>query len=164
MNATTVFKSATIGLLGSLVMFVLMQIGLGLGVAPFELPPSAAFLIRFDIPPKPLALIGHFLYGAFWSIILVLLFKKKAGVGNGIGLSIFLWLIMMLIISPMIGWGIFGMGELPNDPIYQEVDGEKGQLFLEGGPQYAIVTLVLHLIYGITIGLGDRKWSVRSMK
>ena len=158
MKTNTLLKAGVVGLLGSLIMFILMQIGLNTGMAPFQVPPSAAFLLSLELPAMPLALVGHFLYGAFWSIVLVALFKEGSSIGKGILLSIVLWLIMMLILSPVIGWGVFGMGERPDQEIYKE--GAK--LFLEQGPKYIVVTLVLHLIYGLTIGWLNPKWSLRT--
>jgi hypothetical protein len=157
MKGNQIIKAGVVGLIASLVMFVLMQIGLQTGMAPFQVPPSAAFLIKFGIPHMPLALIGHFLYGAFWSIILVALYKEGTSIGKGIGIALVLWLIMMLLISPIIGWGVFGMGERPDQELYQE--GAK--LFLEQGPKYIVVTLVLHLIYGLVIGWLNPKWALK---
>lgn len=153
MKPNTILKAGVVGLLGSLIMFILMQLGLSAGMAPFNKPPSAAFLISLDLPPKPLALIGHFLYGAFWSIFLVAFFKKGASLGKGVLLSIALWFIMMLILSPIIGWGVFGAGESP------AAEGEA--LYLEPGPKYIVVTLVLHLLYGLTIGKLNPAWSLK---
>lgn len=134
-------------------MFILMQTALSTGMAPFNVPPSAAFLISFGLPAKPLALIGHFLYGAFWSIVLVALFKKGTTIAKGIFLSLLLWLIMMLVFSPMIGWGVFGVGESP------AVEGEP--LYLEPGPKYIVATLLLHLLYGLTIGWLNPAWTLK---
>ncbi len=64
---------------------------------------------------------------------------------------------MMLILSPVIGWGVFGAGDLPSKEIYQE--GAK--LYLEPGPKYMVATLVLHLLYGITIGWVNAGWTVK---
>lgn len=42
-------KAATVGALGSLVMFLLLMLGIhGTGIAPFNLPPSAASSKRSD--------------------------------------------------------------------------------------------------------------------
>lgn len=43
-------KAGTIGALGSLVMFALIMFG---GIAPFNLPPSAAFLEKLGINVGP---------------------------------------------------------------------------------------------------------------
>ncbi|MDZ7690153.1 MAG: hypothetical protein U5K69_03180 [Balneolaceae bacterium] len=145
-------KAGIVGLVGSLIMFLFMMLGIhGTGIAPFNIPPSAAFLTKLGLAAGPLPLIVHFGYGAFWSILLVYLFKNKTDLGRGIGLALAAWLIMMLIYSPIIGWGVFGFGTAhtlaPSDPLY-----------LEAGPKYLIMTLALHLIFGAVIGWLNPKW------
>lgn len=143
-------KAALVGIVGSLVMFVLMMIGIhGTGIAPFNIPPSAAFLVKFDIAVQPLALLVHFGYGAFWSIILIVATGNHPSIGKGLLLSIVLWLIMMVIYSPIIGWGFFG---------FADTSGMVDKLQLEQGPKYLVMTLVLHLLYGATIGWLNAVW------
>ena len=144
-------KAAIVGFLGSLIMFLLMLLGIyGTGVAPFNVPPSAAFLIKLGLPAKPLALIIHFGYGAFWSLLLVYWYNARTDIKQGLGVALIAWLIMMVIYSPIIGWGFFGFGDAsalsPTNPLY-----------LEAGPKYIISTLVLHFIFGAIIGWGDSK-------
>jgi len=145
-------KAAIVGLIGSLVMFLLMMLGIyGTGIAPFNVPPSAAFVIKLGLPAKPLALIVHFGYGAFWSLLLVYWYEERTDIKKGLGLALIAWLIMMVIYSPIIGWGFFGFGDAftlaPSSPLY-----------LEAGPKYIISTLVLHLIFGAIIGWGNPRW------
>ncbi len=154
MATSNYVKAGVVGLLGSLAMFIIMQITLATGMAPFNVPPSAAFLIKMGIPAKPLALIGHFLYGAFWSIILVAIYKDSVSIGKGIILALILWLIMMLILSPIIGWGIFGFGEASEM-------AKDAKLYLEAGPKYLIATLILHLIFGLVVGGVNKAWAVK---
>lgn len=153
MQGNTFAKAGVVGLVGSLVMFILMQIALSTGMAPFNVPPSAAFLISLGLPAKPLALFVHFLYGAFWSILLVALYKQAVSVGKGVLFSLVPWLIMMLILSPLIGWGIFGSAEA-------EV-AKDHQLYLAPGPKYVVATLVLHIVFGLVIGGLNRGWALK---
>lgn len=142
-------KSLISGLAGSLIMFILMMIAInGVGIAPFNMPPSAAFLQSLGITPKPLALIIHFGYGALAALFLHDVFKNKSKVVYGIGLAIAMWLIMMFVVSLIIGWGIFGTNAGTID----------GALALSSTPKYIISTLVLHVIYGLTIGLIQKAW------
>lgn len=154
MTGSNYLKAGVTGLIGSLVMFILMQIALKTGMAPFNVPPSSAFLHSIGMPAKPLALIGHFLYGAFWSIILVAIAKASTSLGKGIILSIILWLIMMLIISPIIGWGVFGFGDAAGN-------AKDSPLYLAPGPKYLIATLVLHLVFGLVVGGINAAWTVK---
>lgn len=144
-------KAAGAGLLGSLIMFLLMMLGIQSGIAPFNTPPSAAFLNNLGLPAQPLALIVHFGYGAFWSVLLVYLFGSRADIKRGLGLALGAWLIMMIIYSPIIGWGLFGFGDA-------HMMSSTDPLYLEAGPKYLFSTLILHLIFGAIIGWGDAKW------
>jgi len=145
-------KSASAGLLGSLVMFALMMIGIKVtGIAPFNMPPSAAFLKSMGLYAGPLALILHFGYGAFWSVLLLTICKARVGIKKGVLLASLLWLFMMIVYSPIIGWGFFGFGTASSlDP--------SAPLYLEAGAKYMIITLVLHLIYGTIIRWGNASW------
>jgi hypothetical protein len=146
-------KAAVVGALGSLVMFGLIMFGIhGTGIAPFNLPPSAAFLEKLGLNSGPLPLLVHFGYGATWSLVLVALYGRNTTVGKGLGLATGLWLVMMIGYSPLIGWGVFGFGGAghqlsPTDPLYL------------GSPvKYVVATLVLHLIYGSIIGGLNPAW------
>ena len=144
-------KAALVGALGSLTMFVIIMAAIGSGIAPFNSPPSAAFLEYFGLNVGPLALMVHFGYGVFWSIVLVALFREKITVIKGNFLALALWLFMMVVYSPLMGWGLFGFepaAQLPsNHPLY-----------LNSGPQYLVATLLLHVIYGSIIGWLNPKW------
>jgi len=149
MNTSSVVKSGLVGALGSLVMFIIMMIGISQGMAPFKLPPSAAFLKTIGLHKGPLPLIVHFGYGMTWSVVLVALVRQHTSIAKGLFVALALWLFMMLVYSPMIGWGFFGFGSTY----------EKGaELYLQPGPKYLIITLVLHIIYGLIIGGVNPLW------
>lgn len=148
-------KAAIVGALAALIMFLCMQALVVVGIAPFNTPPSAAFLISVDMPPEPLAAIGHFLYGMLWSMVLVGIYGPRTSIGKGLTLSLLLWLVMMVVYTPVIGWGLFGFGgegqALPADH----------PLHLSDPITYVIATLVIHLIYGAIIGGLNPAWGRR---
>ena len=142
-------KSLISGLAGSLIMFILMMFAInGVEIAPFNMPPSAAFLKSLEIAPKPLALIIHFGYGAVAAIFLHEVFKNKSKIVYGIGLGFAMWLVMMFVFSPIIGWGVFGTNAGTID----------GALALSSTPKYIVSTLILHLIFGLTVGVIQKAW------
>ena len=144
-------KAAIVGAAGSLVMFGVMMVAIhGIGVAPFNTPPSAAFLVKLGLPAKPLALIVHFGYGIFWSLVFVALFRSQMSIARGLGLAGALWLVMMVLYSPIIGWGVAGFGAVARaatDPLYL------------GSPvKYVLATALLHVIYGLIVGWLNPLW------
>ena len=140
-------KAALVGALGSLVMFALMMLGIhGTGIAPFNLPPSAAFLEQLGLNVGPLPLLVHFGYGATWSMVLIALYGSDTDVRAGLTLAVALWLFMMLVYSPLIGWGVFGFGGAAHG---LSLDNP---LYLGSPVKYLGATLLLHLIYGAIIG------------
>jgi len=145
-------KSAAVGAVGSLVMFAAMMVGINVtGIAPFNVPPSAAFLEQLGLNVGPLALLVHFGYGAFWSMVLVAWAGRDTSVGKGLTLAGGLWLFMMVVYSPIIGWGFFGFGDASSL-------AADAPLYLEPGPKYAVMTLLLHVVFGLIIGWLNPAW------
>jgi hypothetical protein len=144
-------KAGAVGALGSLLMFILMMLAIhGAGIAPFNMPPSAAFLETLGMNVGPLPLLAHFGYGIFWSIVFVAAFKSKMNIGRGLALAGVLWLGMMLIHSPMIGWGVFGFGAVER--------AADHALHLGSPVKYIVATALLHVLYGLTIGWLNPFW------
>jgi hypothetical protein len=153
-------KTAIVGAIASLVMFLLIQVGLSSELAvvaalhePFNVPPSAAFLISLGFDPQPLAAFLHFGYGIFWSLVLVAIYRSKTNAVRGIALSILLWLVMMAVYSPIIGWGFFGFGAVASDFAIDH------PLHLGNPIKYMIMTLMVHIIYGALIGWLNALWT-----
>lgn len=147
-------KAGAAGLVGSLLIFVVMFIGVNItGMAPFNLSPSAAFLAALGIPPRPAALVLHFGYGFAWAVLLYALFRERVSLFNGMGVAFGQWLLMMIVLTPLIGWGLFGFGgaghALP----------ASAPLYLGNPVKYVALTLVLHLIYGALNGWLIPRWT-----
>ena len=141
---------------GSLFIFIVMMVGINVtGIAPFHMPPSAAFLTAIHMPVKPLAILLHFGYGFFWAAAAYAIFKDKLNIKNAVALAVIVqWLILMqLVFSPIIGWGILGLkaGSLPPD----------APLALSSTGKYIVMTLVLHVVYGVLNGWLIPKWVKR---
>ncbi|MDR8389835.1 DUF1440 domain-containing protein [Aliifodinibius sp. S!AR15-10] len=131
------------GLLGTLIMSIIMLIGTGTGISPLPEPvPLAIAKGLLGSLAKPVlmlfAVITHFGYGALWGAVLFNWVKADGTIWHGLGWGVMLWLIMELIVLPLLGWGIFGSAITP---------------------KIAIATLVLHVIYGGTLG-----WGLNRMK
>lgn len=146
-----VVKAGIAGLISGIVMFVpMLYLVYGAQVAPFNIPPSAAFAEALGINfAPPVAPILHFGYGILGGIVYLLLFRNSLTLTNALVLSGVMWLIMMVVYTPIIGWGFFGFGggqDLPpSDPMH-----------LGPALQYIAVTLVFHIIYAVILWLAVR--------
>ncbi|EZW47071.1 hypothetical protein BUY43_07580 [Staphylococcus devriesei] len=130
------------GIIASIIMVIIMMIAniMNISSAP-DLPPKAVIktLIGDNIPSliiTILAMIAHMLYGGLFGGIITIIFKKVK-IFHGLLSGFVLWLIMQIVVFPFIGWGIFALN------ITFKI---------------AVFTLVLHLVYGLTLVLlVDRK-------
>jgi hypothetical protein len=132
------------GVVATIGMSLLMIIGLATGVSPMPKPIPAAIVGQLLGEGTHrtliivLAAIAHFVYGGFWGAALADT-TRPVTIWKGIGLSLFLWVLMGLFLLPALGWGFFGTAIRP---------------------KIALATLILHLVYGITLGwLLDRNLS-----
>jgi hypothetical protein len=123
------------GALATVVMGVVMLAAAAAGVSPMPKPiPAALVSHALGELPKPgmvaLAAIAHLAYGAVAGAVLAGLVRRVT-VGTGAAYGVVLWGVMGLVWLPYLGWGPFGTGLTP---------------------KIAVATLVLHLVYGTTLG------------
>ena len=126
------------GVAATIAMSIPMIIGMATGVAPMPepIPKALVALIFGGGLPAPLLMAlsagSHLGYGGVFGALLARLYPE-AGLWGGLGLGAFLWLVMQVAVLPLLGWGLFGLSITP---------------------KIAVATLVLHLIYGATLGWG----------
>ncbi len=124
------------GVLATLLMTAVMFIGQGTGLSPMPQPIPVALAARVlgHATPRPLlltvGLTAHLLYGDVAGAILWRLARRVTLV-IGLGWGLILWVLMGLLALPILGWGLFGSALTP---------------------KIAVATLLLHLVYGGTLG------------
>jgi hypothetical protein len=146
---------AGVGVLGALAMYAIMKPLLMVGVCPFNVAPSVAFSLTYELPaPGWTGLTIHFGYGALGAVLLIGLMRllnQRVTVWHGLGFAALLWLILMVGYSPLIGWGFFGFGgagaDLPT----------AHPLHLSRPVEYLVATFTLHVVYGAIIGSLSRQ-------
>jgi len=117
------------------VLSVLMVLKAMMGLMPqLDLPKMIAGMM--GSPDQPLiGWIVHLMMGiVIYGVAIAALHSKLPGtsrVGHGIMLGVIGWLIMMLVLMPMVGAGLFGINM---------------------GMLAPMMTLVLHLIFGAVLG------------
>lgn len=129
------------GVVATLAMSALMLAATATGASPMPNPVPAAIMgtILGGAVARPVvmaaAIVAHLAYGGFWGGVLASA-TPRVTLAKGLGLGIALWVLMQLVVLPFVGWGVFGTAVTP---------------------KIAVATLLLHLVYGATLGwLVDR--------
>lgn len=136
------------GVGATVVMSMFMLVATATGVSPLPEPIPAALAKRLlgaeAAGPLVLlvAIVSHLGYGGVWGGLLARTVQPVT-IGWGLGLGVGLWLLMQVVVLPLLGWGLFGVAVTP---------------------AVAGATLVLHLIYGGTLGLGMDRAGARGAK
>lgn len=124
------------GVAATLTMSVPMLVGFATGLSPMPkpIPLAIAAHVLGDATPRPqliaLAFSSHLVYGGLWAALLGLT-ASRVTVWHALAFGLMLWILMGLVVLPWLGWGMFGVGLRP--PV-------------------ALATLLLHLVYGGTLG------------
>ncbi|WP_200900344.1 DUF6789 family protein [Rubrobacter aplysinae] len=125
------------GVVATLAMSVLMIVATATGLSPMPMPVPAAIVgqVLGGNLPQPLivlvAALSHLAFGGVAGAVLAAL-TRPITLLKGLGWGILLWVLMGVVFLPFVGWGLFGTSI---------------------APQIAVATLVLHLVYGTTLGL-----------
>lgn len=101
------------------------------GASPFPKPPSLAFaetLLRHPIP-LPVGLLFHVAYVTFWSVVFVRYFPRR-NLKAALALAGALWLVILIVFFPVVGWGFAG---------------------LQVSPKLIPASLVPHLLFGFIV-------------
>lgn len=124
------------GALATVVMSAVMLAATAASIAPMPRPiPLALVAETFGPLPRPgllvLAVLAHLGYGALAGVVLAALTSRRS-LPLALGYGALLWGVMGLVWLPYIGWGLFGTAVTP---------------------AVAAATLVLHLVFGLTLGM-----------
>lgn len=128
-------KGLLAGLVATIVLSLLMVLKATMGLLPqLDIPTMLAGMM--GSPQIPIVgWIAHFVIGTLlYGVAISALDSKLPGtsrIGHGVMLGVLGWLIMMVVLMPMVGAGLFGMGM---------------------GVMAPVMTLVLHLIFGAVLG------------
>lgn len=99
------------GLLLSAVMVPLFK----LGVSPFPKPVGLAFAetLAGRSLPLPVGLVFHLAYVSFWSMAFVVFLRDTLTLRNALILAIALWIGVLVVFFPIVGWGLLGLAVSP---------------------------------------------------
>ena len=127
-------KAMLAAFVATVVLSILMVLKAMMGIMP-DLDIAAMLSKMMGAPDTPLlGWVGHFMIGTVgYGIVFALLAGKLPGslVVQGVIVGILGWLVMMVVVMPMAGAGLFG---------------------LNFGIMAPVMTLMLHVIFGAVLG------------
>ena len=132
---TRVWKAVAAGLITSAVTAVAMAVGMNAGIMPLPEPLGLAFAqwLLGQSLPMVVGLLFHTVYVTGWSVLFILLAPGLTRFLPILGLGLALWLIAIIVFTPLVGWGIAATGV--------------------AGPRGIIATLIPHLLFSVVLWL-----------
>ena len=129
-------RATGIGIAVSVLTAIVMVALLKAGVSPFPKPPSLAFAetLLGRTLPMPVGLLFHTAYVTFWSVVFVRFFPRK-NLLTALGLAVALWVVILVVFFPLVGWGVAGLAV---------------------SPKLIVASAVPHLLFGLLLWGLDR--------
>jgi hypothetical protein len=128
MSSKDYAKAIGVGVATAIALSLIMVPAFKAGISPLPKPLGLAFAHQLlGKVPLPVGLLFHVVYVTFWSVAFVALFKRRTFI-NALSLAIGLWVLVLVIFFPFVGWGFFG---------------------LSVGPKLIVASLVPHILFAI---------------
>ena len=108
-------KAFAAGISTAILLSVVMVPALKLGISPLPKPLGLAFAETVVGRPLPLpvGLLFHVAYVTFWSVAFVVVFRNSLSFGKALLLALVLWIGVLVVFFPVVGWGFLGLGVSP---------------------------------------------------
>lgn len=123
-------KAVAVGVATAVLLSVVMVPALQLGISPLPRPLGLAFAetVLGGPLPLPVGLAFHLVYVTFWSVAFVVLFRDDLSFLKALGLGLVLWIGVLVVFFPIVGWGLLGLAV---------------------GPQLIVASLVPHVLFAV---------------
>ena len=123
-------KAIGVGVAAAVLLSAVMVPAFKLGVSPLPKPLGLAFAetLLGRTLPLPVGLLFHVVYVTFWAVIYVVVFRARRTLVSALLLGLVLWLIVLVVFFPVVGWGFLGLGV---------------------GPKLIVASLVPHLLFAV---------------
>jgi hypothetical protein len=132
LTAKDLLKAVGVGVATAVLLSAVMVPAMRLGVSPLPKPLGLAFAetVLGRPLPLPVGLLFHVAYVTVWSVAFVAVFRDRLSLRRALLLGAVLWLAVLVVFFPLVGWGVFGLGV---------------------GPKLIVASLVPHLLFGIVL-------------
>lgn len=111
LSPTDAAKAVGIGVANALLLSAIMVPALRFGLSPLPEPLALAFAetVLGRSLPLPVGLAFHVAYVTVWSVAFVVLFRDRMTLARAVALGLVLWLGVLVIFFPVVGWGFLGL-------------------------------------------------------
>ncbi len=108
-------KALGAGIATAILLSAVMVPALKLGISPMPKPLGLAFAetVLGRPLPLPVGLLFHVAYVTFWSVAFVVMFRNSLSFGKALLLALILWIGVLVVFFPIVGWGFLGLGVSP---------------------------------------------------
>ena len=108
-------KAGGVGVVTALLLTAVMVPAMKFGLSPMPKPLGLAFAetVLGRTLPLPVGLSFHIVYVAFWSIAYVSLWRDGLSLTKALVLAGVLWIAVLLVFFPVVGWGYLGLAISP---------------------------------------------------
>jgi hypothetical protein len=115
LNTRKWWKAIFVGIGMGAILAALNVIALKSQVSPLPKPLGLAFAetVFGHSLPLPVGLLFHLAWVTFFSVVYVVLWRNALTLRNAIILASALWLLVLLLFFPVVGWGFFGLAVSP---------------------------------------------------
>lgn len=136
-------KALGLGLLNGVALAIIMVIALKTGVSPLPKPLALAFVDTLTGQPMPLpvGLVFHLAYVTFWTTVYAVWAFPRFGPGKALALGLALWIFLLVVFLPVVGWGMLGLAV---------------------SPKLIVVFLINHLLFAL-FAWGLCRWGFRGV-
>ena len=134
-----VLKAVGVGIVTAVLLSAVMVPAFKLGISPLPKPLGLAFaetLLGGPLP-LPVGLLFHVVYVTAWSVVYVALFRDRLTFRNALLLGFILWVVVLVVIFPVVGWGFLGLGIGPKLIVASLVPHVLFAVFLWGSCRFA---------------------------
>lgn len=133
-------KAIGVGIVTAILLSAVMVPALKLGISPLPKPLGLAFAetILGRALPLPIGLLFHVAYVTFWSVAFIVLFRNNLRFQNALRLGLALWILVLLVFFPVVGWGFLGLGVSPKLIVASLVPHLLFAVFLWGLCRFAL--------------------------
>ena len=106
-------KALVIGIATAALLSLIMVPAMKAGVSPMPKPLALAFAQELlGKVGLPVGLFFHLVYVTFWSVMYVVLFQRHSFL-NALWLGLGLWVLVLVVFFPFVGWGFLGLAQGP---------------------------------------------------